>query len=205
MGYNFKLNDYNLSYLSNKDPILRDIINTIGNYKIELNKDYYVSLVRTIIGQQLSVKAANTIFSRVENLCKVITPNNIFNTCDDDLRNAGVSWAKIKYIKHLTNEVINNQIDLNNIANLSNEDIIYELTQIKGIGRWTAEMFMIFSLGKLDIFSVSDAGLRRSIKINYKLQELPSQAEMKIISETWKPYRSIASLYLWASLDNNPQ
>lgn len=200
----FKKDDCYLTYLTKNDPILGNLISSVGDYELLLNKNYYLKLVSSIIGQQLSVKAAGTIFSRVENLCKEITPQNILAIDDEDLRGVGVSWSKIKYIKHLSEEVVSSRIDLDNLDNLSNEEVISELTKIKGIGRWTAEMFLIFSLGRMDIFSTADAGLRRSIKLNYGLEDLPSNDEMVNISNAWKPYRTVASLYLWASLDNKP-
>lgn len=200
----FKKDDCYLTYLTKKDPILGSIISSVGDYELVLNKNYYLKLVSSIIGQQLSVKAAGTIFSRVENLCKEITPKNILAIEDEILREAGVSRPKIKYIKHLSEEVISNRIDLYNLGNLANEEVISELTKIKGIGRWTAEMFLIFSLGRMDIFSTADVGLRRSIKLNYSLEDLPSNDEIVSISDLWKPYRTVASLYLWASLDNKP-
>lgn len=201
----FRKDDCYFTYLTKNDPILGDLISSVGDYKLVLNKNYYVKLVSSIIGQQLSVKAASTIFTRVEKLCQEITPQNILAIDDEDLRGVGVSWSKIKYIKHLSEEVVSNRIDLDNLDNLSDEEVIYELTKMKGIGRWTAEMFLIFSLGRMDIFSTADAGLRRSIKLNYGLEDLPSNNEMVSISNVWQPYRTVASLYLWASLDNNPQ
>ncbi|MCQ4922230.1 DNA-3-methyladenine glycosylase [Tissierella carlieri] len=193
----FKLDDECLLHLSNKDPILGKLISHIGDYELELNKNYFVKLISSIIGQQLSVKAADTIFTRVKNLCEEINPQNILSIDDDELRSAGVSRPKIKYIKHLSEEVINNRIDLNNLDDLSDEEVISELTKIKGIGRWTAEMFMIFSLGRLDVFSTADVGLRRAIKWLYNLDDSFDISILNEIIDNWKPYRSIASLYLW--------
>lgn len=184
-------------HLSNKDPILGKLISHIGDYELEINKNYFVRLISSIIGQQLSVKAADTIFTRVKNLCGEITPQNILSIDDDKLRSTGVSRPKIKYIKHLSEEVINNRIDLNNLIFLSDEEVISELTKIKGIGRWTAEMFLIFSLGRLDVFSTADVGLRRAIKWLYNSDDSFDISILNEIIDNWKPYRSIASLYLW--------
>jgi len=199
----FKRDDCYLTYLTRNDPILGNLISSVGDYELVLSKNYYLKLVSSIIGQQLSVKAAGTIFSRVENLCKEITPINILAIDDEDLRAVGVSWAKIKYIKHLSEEVVSSRIDLNNLDNLSNEEIISQLTKIKGIGRWTAEMFLIFSLGRMDIFSTADVGLRRAIKWLYNLDDSIDIYILNGISNNWKPYRSIASLYLWEAINRD--
>lgn len=197
----FEEGDIYLSHLTKHDPVLGKLIANIGCYELELNDDYYLKLISSIIGQQLSVKAANTIFSRVKNLCNGVSPQNIISLADDELRNAGVSRPKIKYIKHLSKEIINNRINLNSLFFLSDEEVVSELTKIKGIGRWTAEMFMIFSLGRLDIFSTSDAGLRRAIKWLYNVDDSIEISLLNGISDNWKPYRSIASLYLWESIN----
>jgi len=190
-------------YLINSDPLLAKLIKAVGSYTLELNDNYYIKLIQSIVGQQLSIKAKETIWSRVEALCENITPINILNISDMSLRNAGISFSKISYIKGLSEKVIQQNLDFQNIESLSNDEIIKILTSVKGIGKWTAEMFLIFSLGRLDVMSLEDAGLRRAIKWLYSFNEPPSSLEVERISQLWKPYRSIASLYLWQAIDTS--
>jgi len=166
-----------------------------------LNDDYYLKLVQSIVGQQLSIKAKETIWNRVESLCEAITPKDILNISDIDLRNVGISYSKISYIKGLSQMIVDNNINFNNIKNYNDEEVLNLLTSVKGIGKWTAEMFLIFSLGRLDVFSVDDASLRRSVKWLYSFKENPTKSQLYTISKQWHPYRSIASLYLWAAVD----
>lgn len=184
-------------HLTNSDPKLAGLIKIIGDYSLNINEDYYLKLIQSIVGQQLSIKAKNTIWGRLELLCDNITPENISLIDDADLRGAGLSFAKISYIKGLSNQVIAGELDLNSFTSLSDDDIIKKLTAVKGIGIWTAEMFLIFSLGRHDVMSFDDVGLKRAIKWLYSLDNTPSPSEMKTISDSWKPYRSVASLYLW--------
>lgn len=202
MVLDFKLTDPCIVYLINSDPLLGKVIRKIGDYSLNINENYFLKLTKSIVGQQLSLKATETIWSRVEGLCEEITPQNILSIPDEQLRAAGVSFSKISYIKGLSESILNDIIDLNHIKNLTNEDILQTLISIKGIGKWTAEMFLIFSLGRLDVFSVDDASLRRAIKWLYGFTENPTKAQMYSISKKWAPYCSIASLYLWASIDD---
>lgn len=197
----FKLSDPSVKQLMESDPVLAKLIKRIGNYTLELNDDYYLKLVQSIVGQQLSIKAKETIWNRVENLCKDITATEILNVSDNDLRNAGISHSKISYIKGLSEKILANDLTFKNIESLNNNGVIELLTTVKGIGKWTAEMFLIFSLGRLDVMANDDAGLKRAIKWLYNFESTPIASEMNKISECWKPYRSIASLYLWKAID----
>lgn len=201
MVINFNLTDSCMVNLANSDPLLGKVIKRIGDYSLELSEDYYLKLIKSIIGQQLSLKAKETIWHRVESICEEITPQTILSVKDTELRAAGISFAKISYIKGLSKEILNNRIDLENIELKHNQEILKILTGVKGIGRWTAEMFLIFSLGRLDVFSADDVSLRRAIKWLYGFNENPTKIEMIHISEKWNPYYSIASLYLWAAVD----
>ncbi|QUH21248.1 DNA-3-methyladenine glycosylase family protein [Alkaliphilus sp. B6464] len=202
MIINFKQTDPCIIYLVNSDPLLGKVIKKIGDYSLELDKNYYLKLTSSIVGQQLSNKAKSTIWSRVETLCKEISPQNIIAIPDEQLRMAGISFAKISYIKGLSQEILNGNINLNNMKNQTNDEVLQTLTSIKGIGKWTSEMFLIFSLGRLDVFSADDASLRRAIKWLYSFKENPTKDEMNNVSKQWIPYCSIASLYLWASVDS---
>ena len=196
-----KTNDQIIKHLKH-DPLLYSVIEKIGDLKIKLSDNYYESLTNSIIGQQLSSKAASAIWERVKKLANSeITPDNINRIDINDFREAGVSYAKINYIKNLSSAVLENSLNLNIINNQSNDQIIKDLTNVKGIGRWTAEMFLIFSLGRQDIFSIGDLGLKRAMKWLYQMDDNPPKDEIIRISEQWKPYRTFASLYLWEIVD----
>jgi DNA-3-methyladenine glycosylase II len=179
-----------------------------ASLKIELPvlvraNDYFVDLIETIIGQQLSGKAADTIFGRFKNLMPdgLVTPENILKIGDEKIREAGMSYSKIKYIKGVSHEVLNNGLDLKKFDQESDEIVREELIKLKGIGPWSAEMFLMFSLGREDIFSPGDQGLKNAIKKLYGFNNEPTEKEMLEISIKWKPYRTYASRILWKSLD----
>ncbi len=186
-----------LKHLRNSDPKMGKLIDLIGDYTLSLRTDFYRSLIRTIIGQQLSFKAARTIWGRLERELGEVSPEHVLVIPDEKLRSIGLSRQKITYAKHLSDMVLNGEIDLDTMNNLSDEEVMGSLIKVKGIGRWSAEMFMIFSLGRLDILSVDDVGLKRAIQWLYELSEQPNKERMQKIGEAWQPYRTIASLYLW--------
>ncbi len=193
-------------HLEQADPVLATIIKEIKLEQRELRGDPFLALARSIIGQQLSVKAAASIFAKVQKLFntkKFPTPQRFLEMDPKKLRGAGLSEAKVKYIRNLAQFVMEHRKEFKNIHKLSDEEVIALLTQIKGIGRWTAEMFLIFCLGRDDVFSHGDLGLRTAIKNIYGLRKLPSPDKAKKITDRWKPYRSHGSLYLWASLNNS--
>lgn len=170
--------------------------------------DYFFTVLDAIASQQLSSKVAATIVSRIRALVPgedTPTAAQIFALPDQALRDVGLSWAKVSYIKDLARRVVSGELDLVHVSAMSDEEIIKELVAVKGIGRWTAEMFLIFSLGRPDVFAVDDYGLRVAMKRLYDLTDLPKPAPMREIAERWRPYRSYASLYLWRSLDNSPK
>lgn len=161
---------------------------------------YFENLATSIIGQQLSLKAAETIETRViKYLGGIITPRAIIEADNDELRKQGLSRSKTEYIKMLSKAVDSGELNLNVIDTLSDEEVIKELTKIKGIGKWTAEMFLIFSLRRPDVFSFADVGLVNAIKKLYK--EDISKEEIVNLTNQWKPFRSFASMYLWKSLE----
>jgi DNA-3-methyladenine glycosylase II len=168
--------------------------------------DAYGALVRSIVGQQLSTKAARTIYERVAALYggTTPTPEQIIETDPDDLRAAGLSRAKAAYLRDLAERIVDGELPIDDLAKLPDEEIYEVLTAVKGLGRWTVDMFLIFHLGRRDILPVGDLGIRRGMQIAYGLDELPKPAEMEQIAEPWRPHRSLGSLYLWESLDNRP-
>lgn len=187
-------------YLISNDERLR-IINFIGDLELVIHTDYFISLCKLIIGQQLSLITASTIWDRVLALCSDINPHVIIGMSEDILRSIGISRAKIQYIKNLAIAINEKYLDLNNIDNLDNDEIIDKLISIKGIGRWTAEMFLIFSLGRLDVFSAGDGSIKRAINWLYSRYTPIDNNKLIEISSKWSPYRTIASLYLWELID----
>lgn len=187
-----------------KDPILAPVIETWGDLEWDDRSDLFLALIRSINGQQLSVKAAASIFGRLKELLNNdITPNNLLSVTDEQLRICGISYSKIKYMKGIATAVIEKQIDLEYIKTLSDEDVIAELTKLHGIGRWSAEMLLIFSLRRPDVFSLGDLGLREAVKRLYNVPREDLKA-IETIADQWRPYRSYACRYLWLSLKNTP-
>lgn len=170
------------------------------------HSDYYRELVESIIGQQLSVKAAATINRRFVDLFDGTfpTPAVILNKTVEELRAVGLSNAKAKYVQDLAQHVLDDKIEFEKFDSLGNEEIMNELLPVKGIGEWTAQMFLMFCMGRLDVLPVSDLGIRSGVKILYSLDILPTPEEIKAIAKKggWHPYESIASWYIWQSLDN---
>ena len=196
-------------HFKNVDKKIFELISKFGeiNFSISHKKSFafhFENLVSSIIGQQLSLKAARTIEQRVKLILKnEITPESILDSEDDDLRKTGLSYSKISYIKNLSNSILNGKLDLRTVDVLSDDEVITVLTKVKGIGKWTAEMFLIFSLKRPDVFSLTDVGLLNSIKKLYG--DRLSKDEILTIINKWKPYRSYAAIYLWKSLDNDSE
>lgn len=195
-----------LSHFKKVDPVLYAVARSVGELQTLPNRrgeDYFVDLVDAIVSQQLSGKAAQTIFNRLKALFKngQIAPEAILEIKDEKIRAAGMSYSKIKYIKDLSAKVKAKQIDLKNLDNLKDEEVINQLVAVKGIGKWTAEMFLIFTLKRPDVFSHGDLGLNNAIKKIYKLKNHSEKNVEKIVSK-WSPYKSTAALILWRSLDN---
>lgn len=187
--------------LFQKDPIMASLVKIHSPVIWHKPRDLFVAITRNIIGQQLSGRVADVIIDRFEKLVVSITPDNILSTPDEKLRAVGMSWAKVKYVKELSRAVSDGSLDLKKIRILSDEEVIIELTKVKGIGRWTAEMILIFHLLRPDVFSLGDLGLRTAVSKLYKVDRNNLKKIAKI-SEKWKPHRSLASRYLWKSLDN---
>lgn len=196
-------------HISANDKYLNTIIAVSESAQRGLipKKNYYRALLRSIIGQQLSVKAAASINRKFLNYFKnKPDPEKILKTDDTILRNLGLSNAKVKYVKDLSSKILKNEVKLNRLCKKNDEEIIAELTQVKGIGVWTVHMFLIFTLGRLNILPATDLGVRKAIKNIYGLRKLPDEKKVFLISKKngWSPYNSIASWYLWRSLEMNP-
>ncbi|MEX1052535.1 MAG: DNA-3-methyladenine glycosylase 2 family protein [Patescibacteria group bacterium] len=171
---------------------------------IKEEEDYFINLTRSIIGQQLSGKATATIIGRFENLFpkKKIDAKYLLKLSDEVLRRVGMSYSKASFIKDLSKKYLNNEVDFKNIKKMSDDEVIVHLTKVKGIGSWTAEMFLMFSLARPNIFSFKDLGLNRGIQKLYNFKKSPSQKQIEKIISKWEPYKSYACFALWESLDN---
>jgi DNA-3-methyladenine glycosylase II len=168
--------------------------------------DAYEALARAIVGQQLSTKAAQSIWKRlVEPFGGAFPePAGLLAGDPESLREAGLSRAKVGFLRDLAERIEDGRLDLRRLSELPDEDVVAELIEIKGVGRWTAEMFLIFHLGRPDVVSTGDLGIRRAIQIAYGLDELPGPSDMERIAAPWRPHRTLACLYLWRSLQNVP-
>lgn len=193
-------------HLSDADPILADLIKRFGDCQLTPHTNYYGELVSAIIGQQLSEKAGATIYNRFLTLFdgRLPTPEQIIAVDTEAVRAIGCSYSKVGYMKDLAQHIIDGRLDMAHIATLPNDVVIEQLVAVKGIGEWSAHMFMMFSLGRLDILPTGDLGIRKAMMQLYNLSELPKPPVMhKIALENgWTPYQSVASWYLWQSLDN---
>jgi DNA-3-methyladenine glycosylase II len=195
-------------HLSKHDPHLAAVIAQYGLCTIQPHTNYYQDLVESIIGQQLSVKAAASIRNRFRDLFdgQLPTPEQILTKDVETLRGIGFSRAKANYVRDLAQHVIEGKVTFDHLPQLSNDEIINELTDVKGIGEWTVHMFLMFCMGRLDILAYGDLGIRNGIKQLYSLDHAPSPQEIKDIANRyhWAPYQSIACWYIWRSLDNKP-
>jgi DNA-3-methyladenine glycosylase II len=190
-------------YLSRVDPLLNKVIEAVGKYSIKFRHDPFQSLLESIIYQQLAGAVASIIYKRfIKYYNDVIPlPSQILSTPDAILKiKVGLSSKKIEYLKDLSIRIADHRLDLNLLYTMTDEDIINQLTEVKGIGRWTAEMFLIFCLGRPDVLPVGDLGIRKAIQRVYSLPELPTRSTILAISQPWKPYRSVATWYLWKSM-----
>jgi DNA-3-methyladenine glycosylase II len=195
-------------YLIVNDKKLAPYIKLYRPAKLKPHTDYYAELVSSIVGQQLSVAAGTTIWKRVLALFgnKMPTPQELVKISDERLRAAGLSGPKVGYVKDLALHILDGRLDMAHIASLPNNELMLQLTAVKGIGDWSAHMFMIFSLGRLDVLPVGDLGIRKAAMQLYDLPELPDKIALEEIAKDnrWHPYESLASWYLWQSLDNKP-
>lgn len=185
-----------------KDKYIGPLIKKYGDCTITIkpHEDYFESLCSAIVGQQLSGRVAEVIFERFTKVVGKVTPENILNISDQDLRDCGLSWQKASYIKDLASKTQKGELKTKKLAKLSDEEVERELIAVKGIGRWTAQMFLMFTLGREDVFPSDDLGIKNGMK---KLtgKEM-TKIEMEKFAEKWKPYRTVASWYIWKNLDN---
>jgi DNA-3-methyladenine glycosylase II len=201
-----------VSDLRAADPVLRGAIDrvglqAIGDARAGRPDDHYGALVRSIVGQQLSTKAARAIYTRLTERFggRAPTPEQVLADDADELRAAaGLSRAKVGFLRSLAEHVLDGSLELERLDELSDEDVIKELIAVKGLGVWTAHMFLMFHLQRPDVLAVGDLGIRRAVMVLYGLPELPAPAELEEIAEPWRPHRTLACRFLWRSLDATP-
>lgn len=192
--------------LKKADPVLGQVIRRVGPYRLQDQqiKDPFTALAASIVHQQVSMKAGATIFGRLMDLArkgKVLSPARVLRADPGKLRGVGLSRQKASYIQDLAHRTSDGSLPLERMARMDDEAIIDALTEVKGIGRWSAEMFLMFRLGRLDVLPVGDLGLRRGAQHLYGMEDLPPPAELYALAERWAPFRSIATWYLWRSLE----
>jgi DNA-3-methyladenine glycosylase II len=201
-----------LAHLRRSDPLLAGLIDRFGQpEEVRARRgrrpgDAYGALLRSIVGQQLSTKAARSIFERLTERFggRTPTPRELLDTDPEELRGVGLSRAKVAFLRDLAEHVEDGELVLEELAELPDEEVSSRLTAVKGLGPWTVDMFLIFHLGRPDVLPVGDLGIRRAAQLLHGLDELPAPAELERLAEPWRPHRSLACLYLWRSLDNEP-
>ncbi len=192
--------------LKRVDPTLARIIDAVGTCRLQLRAEgtHFHALARAIVFQQLSGKAAGTIFGRLNALYPggVATPEGIMATSDEALRAVGLSRQKIGYLRDLSQKVLSGALPLDSVESMEDDELITHLVQVKGIGRWTAQMFLMFRLGRPDVLPELDLGIQNAIKLAYRMRKHPTPKQVKKIGAKWSPHSSVACWYLWRSLEN---
>ena len=201
------------AHLAASDPVMAGLIERLGEHSVAgrrrkrtLPTDAYGMLLRSVIGQQLSVKAAATIYDRFAALFggTTPTPEQLLEADPQALRDVGFSWRKVEYVRDLAEHVRSGALELDRLDELTDEEVIAEITAVRGFGAWSAHMFLIFFLERPDVLPTGDLGVRRAAQLAYGLDDMPSPAELEEIGEPWRPHRTLASIYLWESLSNAP-
>jgi 3-methyladenine DNA glycosylase/8-oxoguanine DNA glycosylase len=191
-----------INHLKRSDPVMRAIVERVGPCRIEFGEPTFHSLAEAILYQQLNGKAAVTIFKRfTEQTGDPVTPEGILKLTDAQMRAVGLSKQKTAYLRDLAERTKAGVVDFERLAGLPDQEVIEHLTQVKGVGVWTAHMFLIFTLRRPDVLPVGDYGIQMAIKKHYRKRKLPKPKDMEKIAKPWSPYRSIACWYLWRSLD----
>ena len=192
-----------VDYLKKNDRTLKKIISKTDQIKFEIKQNKFESLSKIIISQQLSNKVSNTIIKRVESKIGEFIPEKFISLKKDEIRKCGVSNSKYNCIKLISNEIIYNGLDLDSLKSKSEDYIFNKLSSLKGVGPWSINMFLIFGLGKLNVFPIQDVGIQNSIMKFYSIKDKPSFEKMIELKNKWTPFCTVACLYLWNSYDNN--
>ena len=191
-----------INHLKKSDAILSAIIEKVGPCKIEYGDPTFPSLAEAIVYQQLNGKAAVTIFNRFADLAgRPLTPQGILKLTEQQMRSAGLSKQKLSYIRSLAELTQSGELDFTRLPDMPDDEVIAHLTEVKGVGTWTAQMFLMFSLRRPDVLPTGDFGIQTAIRKHYRKRKMPKPAEMEKIAKVWIPYRSVACWYLWKSLD----
>ena len=196
----YDLNNEKVQFLINTDKQLAKLIKYIKTCHILIEEDGFKCLVKYIIGQQISDKIREVIWNRLCNKYKDISPETMINTNEEELNSIGICKQKVNYIKNLSSAILNKEIDFNEFKNLSNQEIIKRLVKIKGIGNWTVEMYLIFSLGREDVISRGDNTIQRVLKWMYNLETLPTSRDVGLYFKKWSEYSTIVSAYFWEAI-----
>ena len=191
-----------INHLKKSDPVLSAIIASVGPYKMNYDDPAFAALAEAIVYQQLHGKAAATIFKRLTDLTGLpLMPQGILKLSEAQMRGAGLSKQKLSYLRDLASKAHSGEVDFARLPGMSDDEVIKELTKIKGIGVWTAHMFLMFSLRRLNVLPTGDLGIQMAIRKHYRKRKMPKPAQMEKIAKCWEPYRSVACWYLWRSLD----
>lgn len=195
--------DSAIRHLRKVDPVMRELIRKVGPFQFRPKQGRFASLARSILAQQISTAVARTLWRRLEERISPgrLSAENLRVLSFDELRSIGLSRQKATYLHDLADKVLDGTVKLHRAHWMSDEEIIAELTQVKGIGRWTVQMFLMFCLGRADVFAPDDFGLRSAIQRHYGLAELPKRDHAETIAASWRPYSTVASWYLWRSLE----
>jgi DNA-3-methyladenine glycosylase II len=198
--------------LAASDPVMARLMEGLGELSMDTRRkrtpaiDAYGTLLRSVVGQQVSVKAAAAIYGRVAALFggDDPSPEALLEIDPQALRDAGLSWRKVEYVRDLATHIVSGDLELDRLPELSDEDVIAEITAVRGFGLWSAQVFCMFFLERPDILPTGDLGIRRAVELAYRLEEIPPPKEVERIGEPWSPHRTLASIYLWESLHNEP-
>jgi len=191
-----------IKHLKKSDPVLSAIIERVGAYRMKFGPPEFHSLAEAIVYQQLNGKAAVTIFNRFAALAgDPVAPEGILKLTDAQLRSVGLSKQKSSYLKDMAQRAARGELDFKRLPEMTDEEVIKHLTQVKGVGVWTAHMFLIFTLRRPNVLPTGDFGIQMAIKKHYKKRQMPKPDQMEKIAKPWEPYRSVACWYLWQSLD----
>lgn len=191
-----------LDHLRISDAVMGSIIERVGPYRIAYREPTFEALARSIVFQQLSTKAARTIYGRLEEAAGgEVTPESIHNLSVGEMRACGLSKQKIGYIRDLADHAASGKLDFNRLHSMNDEEVVAALTDIKGVGVWTAHMFLLFALRRPNVLAVGDLGVRTAVQRIYRKRKLPTPKQMEKLGKAWHPYCSVACWYLWRSLD----
>ena len=206
-----EVSDEALEHLGRSDDVMAALIEEYGPLDLEKRRsgrpaDAYGALLRSIVGQQLSVKAARSIYERLTDMFggTTPTPKELLAADPEAVRSVGLSRPKVSYIRSLAQHVEDGDLHLGSLDDMTEDEVIAELTAVKGLGEWTAHMFLMFHLRRPDVLAVGDLGVRRAVERQYGLEGLPDAETLERLAERWRPYRTLACMYLWHSLDNAP-